>query len=248
MTQTLSGSWSEWIRPCQQAYTEVGTSGQVAGSCLILPAHSLCYASPPTQAEGWSGKLKSVLFYRLLVLYFTRQSFSLPCVLRLYGLDVESLTNRMQILLDSLCKHFGRLEASLGISKCNAPFFLSFLPYALSMGAAMGWRFLDSDAAIYSVQTVLLLLAIRPCCTMLIHSQSTNDTRGFNLTSVSLMAVLILNTLVFLPAAVVFFIGHRHPLAWAICPLLMFLMPFAVWRFYEFLYNRGRIDLLVNAR
>jgi len=120
----------------------------------------------------------------------------------------------MQILLDSLSKHYGRFEASLLISKCNAPFFLSFLPYALLMGAAMGWRFLDSasDAAIYSVQTVLLLLAIRPCCTMLIHSQSTNDTRGFNLTSVSLMAVLILNTLVFLRAAVVFFISHRHPL------------------------------------
>jgi hypothetical protein len=141
-------------------------------------------------------------------------------------------------------------EASLAISKCNAPFFLGFLPFALLMGAAMGWRFLDSasDGAIYSVQTVLLLLAIQPYCTMLIHSQSTNDTRGFNLTSLSLMAALILNILVFLPAAVVFFIGHRHPLAWAICPLVMFLMPSGMWRFYEFLYNRGRIDLLANAR
>jgi hypothetical protein len=156
----------------------------------------------------------------------------------------------MQILPDSLSKNYGRLEASLVISKCNAPFFLSFLPYALLMGAAMRWRFLDSvsDAAIYSVQTVLLLFAIRPCCTMLIHSQSTNDTRGFNLTSVSFLAVLILNILVFLPAAVVFVTSHRHPLAWASCPLMMFLMPLAVWRCYEFLYNRGRIDLLVNAR
>jgi hypothetical protein len=156
----------------------------------------------------------------------------------------------MQILLDSLSKLYRRLEASVVISKCNAPFFLSFLPCALLMGAAMRWRFLDSasDAAIYSVQTVLPLLAIRPFCTMLIHSQSTNSTRGFNLTSVSLMAVLILNTLVFLRAAVVFFISHGHPLAWTICALWMFLMPFAVCRFYEFLYNRGRIDLLINAR
>jgi hypothetical protein len=141
-------------------------------------------------------------------------------------------------------------EASLAIAKCNAPFFLGFFPYALLMGAAMGWRYLGSvsDGVVYSAQILLLLLTIQPYCTILLHSQATNDTRGFNLTSLSLMGALILNILVFLPAVVLFFIGYRQLLAWIICPFVMIVTPLAMWRFYEFLYNRGRIDLLAAAR
>ena len=46
-TQTRSGSWSDWIRPRQQAHSKAGTSGQA--DRLSATRHSLCYASPPAQ-------------------------------------------------------------------------------------------------------------------------------------------------------------------------------------------------------
>src|SRR5205823_769151 len=45
------GSWSEWTRPCQQPHTKVALSSRLA-RFLSLPAHSLCYPSPPTQAAS----------------------------------------------------------------------------------------------------------------------------------------------------------------------------------------------------
>src|SRR5207244_7171980 len=44
-------TWSEWTRPCQQLHRKMALSSRLA-RFLSLPAHSLCYPSPPTQAAS----------------------------------------------------------------------------------------------------------------------------------------------------------------------------------------------------
>src|SRR5260370_13591874 len=55
MTQTWSGSWSDWIRPCQQAYMQRRELPARLTGFFVLPAHSLCYPSPPTQVGSYPG-------------------------------------------------------------------------------------------------------------------------------------------------------------------------------------------------
>src|SRR5260370_33984035 len=55
MTQTWSGSWSDWIRPCQQAYMQRRELPAMLTGFFVLPAHSLCYPSPPTQVGSYPG-------------------------------------------------------------------------------------------------------------------------------------------------------------------------------------------------
>jgi hypothetical protein len=117
-------------------------------SMLRLAAHA---------SRGLVRQPDKCLIYRLLVLYFTRQSFSSPCVLRLYGLDVESLTNSMQISSRLSFQKLRSARSLPGDFQMQRTILFSFLPHALSMGSCY----------------------------------------------------------------VVFFISHRHPLAWASCPLWM---------------------------
>src|SRR6266852_1959461 len=58
-TPTRSGTWFEWTRPCQQTLYRRELPARLA-RLLLLPAHSLCYPSPPTQAAP--GKRRSLVF------------------------------------------------------------------------------------------------------------------------------------------------------------------------------------------
>jgi hypothetical protein len=144
-------------------------------------------------------------------------------------------------------------EASKAVAKMNSMLILTFAPVALIIGGALGWRWEGTMQGvgmglIGSIQALFVLLVIQPYFVLFQHSRGTNDTKSVNLTSLAFLAALISNAACFLPAAIFFFAAPLSPLAWAICPASLALLSFIMWRFYEFLYDRGRIDLLASAR